>query len=132
MSSELVQRDHLKIQPESEKLKVEINVLESSLAELERENLGSPLFIQKLGRIFAFGAAGKLEWARFKLNFKREQLDDFRNSGMSEATVTGQLRNPDGGRETMRQKMERMIAENPAELEPHIRRVYQPQIDAGR
>ncbi|HQR35273.1 MAG TPA: hypothetical protein PLK30_21215 [Blastocatellia bacterium] len=113
-------------------MKAEINVLESSLAELERENLRSSLFMQKLGRILAFGAAGKLEWARFKLNFKREQLDEFRNPGASGVMVAGQLRTLGDARETMRQKMERMIAENPAELEPHIRRVYQPQIDAGR
>ncbi len=132
MSNELAERNRLKAPPEAERLKAEINVLEASLAEMERENLRSPVFVQKLGRVLAFGAAGKLEWARFKLNFKREQLDDLRNQGMSEVMITGQARDFGRVRETTRQKMERMVSENPAELEPHIRRVYQSQIDAGR
>jgi uncharacterized protein YneF (UPF0154 family) len=32
--------------------------------------------------------------------------------------------------ETARQKMERMIIENPPALEPHIRRIYQIMIEA--
>jgi hypothetical protein len=60
-----------------EDLKEEVAVLEAQLAELEQKNLRSPVLLQKLGEYFGFGTAGKLVWARFKLNFKREQLDCF-------------------------------------------------------
>jgi hypothetical protein len=60
-----------------ENLKEEVAVLEAQLADLEQKNLRSPVLLQKLGEYFGFGAAGKLGWARFKLNFKREQLDRF-------------------------------------------------------
>jgi hypothetical protein len=60
-----------------ENLKEEVAVLETQLAELEQKNLRSPVLLQKLGEYFGFGAAGKLGWARFKLNFKQEQLDRF-------------------------------------------------------
>ncbi len=52
-------------------------VLETQLAELEQRNLRSSDIIRKLGEFFGFGAAGKLEWARFNLNFKREKLGCF-------------------------------------------------------
>jgi hypothetical protein len=51
--------------------------LEAQLAEIEQKNLRSPVLLQKLGEDFGFGAAGKLGWARFELNFKQEQLDRF-------------------------------------------------------
>jgi hypothetical protein len=60
-----------------ENLKEEVAVLEARLAELEQKNLRSSVLLRKLGEFFGFGAAGKLDWARFKLNFKREQLDQF-------------------------------------------------------
>lgn len=129
MSGEVMEEHCFKNQPGVEKLKAEVVVLGNSLAELERQNLRSSIFVQKLGRFFAFGAAGKLEWARFKLNFKQEQLDDFMSVEMPEAKMALQPQVSGRLLETARQKMERMIAENPAELEPHIRRVYQPHID---
>ncbi len=61
----------------SEELKEEVAVLAAQLAELEQRNLRSSALIRKLGEYFGFGAAGKLERARFKLNFKREELDRF-------------------------------------------------------
>ena len=60
-----------------EDLKAEVAILEAQLAELEQKNLRSPVLLQKLGEYFGFGAAGKLVWARYKLNFKRDQLDRF-------------------------------------------------------
>ncbi len=61
-----------------ENLKEEVAVLETQLAELEQKNLRSPVLLRKLGEYFGFGVAGKLGWARFKLNFKQEQLDRFK------------------------------------------------------
>ena len=60
-----------------ENLKEEVAVLEAQLADLEQKNLRSPVLLQKLGEDFGFGAAGKLGWPRFKLNFEQEQLDRF-------------------------------------------------------
>ena len=70
-------QDTLWFQRGVENLKEEVAVLETQLAELEQKNLRSPVLLQKLGEYFGFGAAGKLGWARFKLNFKQEQLDRF-------------------------------------------------------
>ncbi len=71
------EHDPLWFQHRVENLKEEVAVLEAQLAELEQKNLRSPVLLQKLGEHFGFGAAGKLDWARFKLNFKRDQLDRF-------------------------------------------------------
>ncbi|MDX2033739.1 MAG: hypothetical protein SF339_23895 [Blastocatellia bacterium] len=109
----------------AEKLKAEVAALETGLSDLEQRSRRSPLLVQKLGGYFGFGAAGKLEWARFKLNFKQEELDQFGKREMPEASAA------ERAAETSRKKMERMIAENPADLAPHIRRVYMALIDAG-
>jgi hypothetical protein len=77
MSGAKFQQDPLWSQRGVENLKEEVAVLEAQLAELEQKNLRSPVLLQKLGEYFGFGAAGKLVWARCKLNFKREQLDRF-------------------------------------------------------
>ena len=71
------EQDPLWFQRRVENLKEEVAVLETQLAELEQKNLRSPVLLQKLGEGFGFGAAGKLGWARFELNFKQEQLDRF-------------------------------------------------------
>jgi hypothetical protein len=71
------EQDPLWFQREVENLREEVSVLETQLAELEQKNLRSPVLLQKLGEFFGFGAAGKLGWARFRLDFKREQLDRF-------------------------------------------------------
>ena len=126
MPNAIIERDHLWFHRGVENLKAEVVVLEDGLADLEQQNLRSFPLVRKLGHLFGFGVAGKLEWARFKLNFKQEELARFRGQEMSEVMATG----PAG--ETTRQKMARMIAENPAELEPHLRRVYQSMIDAGK
>jgi hypothetical protein len=126
MPNAIIERDHLWFHHGVEKLKAEVVVLEDGLADMEQQNLRSSPLVQKLGHLFGFGVAGKLEWARFKLNFKQEELAQFRVQEMSEVMATG----PAG--ETTRQKMARMIAENPPELEPELRRVYQSMIDAGK
>jgi hypothetical protein len=71
------EQDPLRFQSGVENLKAEVAVLEAQLAELEQKNLRSPVLLQKLGEYFGFGTAGKLVWARYKLNFKRDQLDRF-------------------------------------------------------
>ncbi|MCI0419347.1 MAG: hypothetical protein L0312_09025 [Acidobacteria bacterium] len=122
-----------------ENLKEEVAVLEAQLAELEQKTLLSPVLLQKLGEYFGFGAAGKLDWARFKLKLKQEELDRFKaQPEMLKVTAKRHDTAPeargapptDHAGETARQKMERMIKENPAPLEPHIRRVYQSLIEA--
>ena len=88
--------------------------------------------MQKLGKTYGFGVAGKLEWADFKLKFKQEQLADCVKRDGSErlpGSLPG-LHLVAPVKETAQQKMERMITENPLELEPHIRRAYQPLIAA--
>jgi len=45
--------------------------------DLEQEYARSPALLKMLGRAFGFGAAGKLERARFKVSYKREQLAEF-------------------------------------------------------
>jgi hypothetical protein len=77
MPSAKFEQDTLWFQRGGENLKGEVAVLEAQLAELEQKNLRSPILLQKLGEYFGFGAAGKLGWARFKLSFKREQLERF-------------------------------------------------------
>ena len=77
MSSAKFEQDPLWFRGGVENLKEEVAVLEAQLAELEHKNHRSPVLLQKLGEFFGFGAAGKLVWARFKLNFKRDQLDRF-------------------------------------------------------
>jgi hypothetical protein len=77
MPSAKFEQDTLWFQRGGENLKGEVAVLEAQLAELEQKNLCSPILLQKLGEYFGFGAAGKLGWARFKLSFKREQLERF-------------------------------------------------------
>jgi hypothetical protein len=77
MSGAKFEQDPLGFQRRVENLKEEVAVLEARLAELEQKNLRSPVLLRKLGEYFGFGAAGKLVWARYKLNFKRDQLDSF-------------------------------------------------------
>lgn len=132
MRNAIIEQDHLWFHHGVEKLKAEVAALEAGLANLEQQNLRSFPLVQQLSRFFGFGAAGKLDWARFKLNFKQEELNQFRVQEMPEVNVTRSSPSSDRAAETSRQKMERMIVENPAELEPHIRRAYQSLIDEGK
>jgi 50S ribosomal subunit-associated GTPase HflX len=54
-----------------------LQVFAAQLAVLEQEYARSPPLLKMLGREFGFGAAGKLERARFKVSYKREQLAEF-------------------------------------------------------
>lgn len=124
MPDAIPEQDRLRFHRGVEKLKAEVAMFEAAFTDLEQQSFRSSPLMRKLGRYCGFGAAGKLEWAAFKLNFKQEQLDQFK-AGSEIAETTER-------RETARQKMERMIAENPAELEPHIRRAYQPLLEAEK
>lgn len=131
MSNTIIEQDHLEFPRGVGKLKAEVAVQEAGLTDLEQQNLRSSVLVQKLGCFFGVGPAGKLEWARFKLDFKQEELDQFRVEEKPEVTAVRYASSIGRIGETTRQKMERMITENPAELEPHIRRVYKLLIEAG-
>ncbi len=113
-------------------LKADITKLSAQHAALEQENQQHSPLVQKLGKYIGFGAAGKLEWVGFKLNFKQEELarlvmhPDERENGV--ATLLSMV--PVHSSETTQQKMERMVTENPSALEPYIRRVYQSVLKA--
>ncbi len=62
---------------EPKKLRQEVAVLETQLAEFEQKNSRTPVLLQMLGRYFQVGAAGKLEGVQFKLKIKHEELDHF-------------------------------------------------------
>lgn len=115
---------------EVEKLREEVVVLTGQHAALTQQSLRASPLMQSLGKTYGFGIAGKLEWADFKLKFKQEQLADIEKRASLEqlpGSLLG-LRLVTPVAETAQQRMERMVAENPAELEPHIRRAYQPLI----
>jgi hypothetical protein len=117
---------------EVEKLREEVAVLIGQQAALTQQSLRASTLMQKLGKTYGFGVAGKLEWADFKLKYKQEQLADCeqRDSQTVQAENLPGLHLVTTVRETAQHKMERMISENPLELEPHIRRAYQPLIAA--
>jgi hypothetical protein len=75
MPNAKIEQDPLWFHRRVAELKEEVAVLKAQLAELEQKKLRSSALIRKLGEFFGFGAVGKLEWARFKLNFKQEELD---------------------------------------------------------
>ncbi len=126
-----IDREQLEFKEQIKGLKDDIAGLTTRRDALEQENHRASLLMQKLGKYVGFGAGGKLEWIKFKLKFKQDQL-------------AGLVMHPEEGRngverllsmvspasETTTQKMERMVTENPLELEPHIRRVYQSLIEA--
>ncbi len=60
-----------------EELQKEAADFEAQLAALEQEYARSSAIAKILGRALGFGAAGKLERARFKVSYKREQLAEF-------------------------------------------------------
>ena len=75
MPSAKIEQDLVGLGQEVERFKEDVTVLKVQLAGLEQENLRSPILVQKLGRFFGFGAAGKLDWVHFKLSYKQEELD---------------------------------------------------------
>ena len=76
-----IEQDPLWFDRRAGELKDEVAVLKAQLTLLE-QNLSSSATIRKLGEYFGFGAAGKLDWARFMLDFKQEELDRFEARGL--------------------------------------------------
>ncbi len=61
---------HEELQGQVADFAAQLATLENSISRI------SPLS-KTLGRVFGWGALGKLEKARFKLNYKKEELADF-------------------------------------------------------
>jgi hypothetical protein len=76
-SPALAEHDNEWARQRREELQKEAAVFAAQLAALEQEYARSPALLKMLGRAFGFGAAGKLERARFKVSYKREQLAEF-------------------------------------------------------
>ena len=73
----LTDQDNKWVRQRREELQKEAAVFAAQLAALEQEYARSPALLKMLGRAFGFGAAGKLERARFKVSYKRQQLAEF-------------------------------------------------------
>ena len=73
----LTEQDNEWARRRREELQKEVAVFAAQLVALELEYARSPALLKMLGRAFGFGAAGKLERARFKVSYKREQLAEF-------------------------------------------------------
>jgi hypothetical protein len=71
------EQDNEWVRQRREDLQKEAAVFEAQLAAVEEAYARSTTLLKMLGRAFGFGAAGKLERARFKVNYKREQLAEF-------------------------------------------------------
>ena len=71
------EQDNEWVRQRRKELQKEAAVFEAQLAELEQEYAASSTLLKMIGRAFGFGAAGKLERARFKVSYKREQLAEF-------------------------------------------------------
>jgi hypothetical protein len=76
-STMLTEQDNEWARRRREELQKEAAVFESQLTALEQEYAAASTLLKMLGRAFGFGAAGKLERARFKVSYKREQLAEF-------------------------------------------------------
>lgn len=110
-------------------LNEQVATLKSQFADLKQRVFRSPALVRLLGKSLGFGAAGKIDWVYFKLRIKQEELAQF-----EQAEAKNELRNLTAQstvslNETSRQRMERMIKENPPALEPHFRLAYQPLIE---
>ena len=75
--SVLTEQDNEWVRKRREELQKEAAVFAAQLAALEQEYARSSALLKMLGRAFGFGAAGKLERARFKVSYKQEQLAEF-------------------------------------------------------
>jgi hypothetical protein len=73
----LTEQDNELASQRREELQKQAAVFEAQLAALELEYARSPALLKILGLAFGFGAAGKLERARFKVSYKRQQLTEF-------------------------------------------------------
>jgi hypothetical protein len=74
MYSAKIEQERLEVRREIERFKEDVAALKAQLAGLEQENLRSSVLFQKLSKYFGFGAAGKLDWVRFKLKYKEDEL----------------------------------------------------------
>lgn len=79
MSSARIEQDRAWFYGEVERLRSEVVVLEAKLAKLKQQHARAPALLQILSNYFGFGAAGKLDWARFKLKLKEEELTLFKS-----------------------------------------------------
>jgi hypothetical protein len=79
MSIAKIEQDRAWVYGEVERLKSEVAVLEAKLADLKQQHAQAPALLQILNNYFGIGAAGKLDWARFKLKLKQEELALFKN-----------------------------------------------------
>lgn len=79
MSMVKIEPDRTWVSGEVERLKSEVAVLEAKLTGLKQQHARAPALLQILSNYFGMGAAGKLDWARFKLKLKREELDLFKS-----------------------------------------------------
>ncbi len=123
-----IDREQEQFKQQIKELKTEIASLAERRDALEQEHQQSSPLMQKLSRYVGFGPGGKLQWIHFKLKFKQEQLAELvihPEEGMNGVAKLLSLATPPSVTETIQEKMERMVRENPAELEPDIRRVYQ-------
>jgi hypothetical protein len=110
MFSAKINQDPLEFDRRVKELKEQVATLASRLAELERQNSLSPALLRLLGRSLGFGAAGKIDWVRFKLSFKREELGRFEADGEAQK-LTAQ--SSGAAAESARQKMERLVEDTP-------------------
>jgi hypothetical protein len=78
--SALKEHDNEWVRQRREELQKEAAVFAAQLVALEQEYARSSALLKMLGRAFGFGAAGKLERARFKVSYKRQQLAEFEST----------------------------------------------------
>ena len=83
----LTEQDNEWASQRREELQKQAAVFETQLAALEQEYARSSPLFKMLGRAFGFGAAGKLERARFKVSYKRQQLAEFESMRLDGRTV---------------------------------------------
>lgn len=75
----LTEQDNEWASQRREELQKQVAVFEAQLAALEQEYARSSALFKMLGQAFGVGAAGKLERARFKVSYKRQQLAEFKS-----------------------------------------------------
>lgn len=76
--SEFTAQERAWVSARNEELQREVALFSTQLSALEQQHARSSTLSKLLGRAFGFGPAGKLEGARFKLDFKQEQLAQFK------------------------------------------------------
>ena len=79
MSMAKIEQDRAWFYYEIERLKSEVSVLETKLADLKQRHDRAPALLQILNNYFGVGPAGKLDGARFKLKLKQGELDLFKS-----------------------------------------------------